>query len=115
MARHNEWGLFGEFVGVLYLEKIGYEIRERNWRFSRDEIDCVATKDGVLHFIEIKTRRSLRFGFPEQAVGKKKRISLFRAATAYQQQHPGWEKICFDILAISVAGLRAEFFLINDV
>lgn len=115
MAKHNEWGQFGEFIGAHYLEKKGYKLWFQNWRFSRQEIDCIAIKENTLHFIEIKTRTSDRFGHPEAAVTPKKLQQIFRAARQFMVQYPGWKKVQYDILAISVKAPYVDFLLFEDV
>ena len=84
--------------------------------FARFEIDIIATKDQTLHFIEVKTRTSLKFGNPEDQVNKKKLRKMIDAGEEFIYQNPGWKKVRFDILAIKMfKGLEPEFFLIEDV
>jgi len=66
----------GENVAASYLLQNGYGILERNWRFKHWEIDIIAFRDNKLHFIEVKTRTSKKFGNPEQSVTEKKMNSL---------------------------------------
>ncbi|CAN5627496.1 YraN family protein [soil metagenome] len=116
MAKHNHTGKLGESMGVVYLAEIGYQVMEQNWRHSHWEVDVIATKDNVLHFIEIKTRRSKNFGMPEDKVGKKKIEHLIKAAEAYLYLHPEWQRIQFDILSILlIPNELPEYFLIEDV
>ena len=79
-------------------------------------MDVIASKDTVLHFIEIKTRRTASYGMPEQRVGNKKIQNLINAAEEYLYLHPQWKRIQFDILSIMlVNGKEPDFFLIEDV
>ena len=50
-------GDLGEQIAVRYLRRHGYWIRERNWRFGKDEIDVIATTLRDVVFVEVKTRR----------------------------------------------------------
>ena len=68
MAVHNTLGKAGEDAAVSYLEKNGYEILHRNWRKNHLELDIVATKDGELVVIEVKTRRNTDYKEPHEAV-----------------------------------------------
>lgn len=53
--KHISIGQQGEHMATIYLERRGYHIVERNYRKKIGEIDIVAKKDNVLHFIEVKT------------------------------------------------------------
>ena len=55
MAEHNEIGALGEQYACRFLEQLGYEILERNWRHVKDEIDLIATHEGQLIIVEVKT------------------------------------------------------------
>lgn len=116
MPHHVQTGKIGEAIALDYLKTKGYSIVEKNWRYSRWEVDIIASKNKTLHFFEIKTRRSKKFGMPEDKVGKKKMQNLIQAAEAYLYQYPQWQRIQFDILAIMLAGQEVdEIFLIEDV
>ena len=98
-----------------YLEGLGYTIIRKNWRHARYEIDLVALKDEVLHFIEVKTRQSQRFGLPEDDVDRKKLRSLIRAGEAFLEKYPFWKRIQFDVLSLTISPQRTDFFLIEDI
>lgn len=99
-----------------WLVKNGFDILHQNWRHGHWEVDLIASKDGVLHFIEIKTRRSRKFGFPEEDVSKKKIINLMNASEEFVLQNTGWKQIQFDILSITLLKNEApEYFFIEDV
>ena len=68
MAKHNETGVKGEEVATKYLEKKGFLIVNRNYRKKWGELDIVAEKEGIVHFVEVKTvsRRSLRSKFEKE-------------------------------------------------
>ena len=72
MALHNQLGKRGEQMAEQYLLKHGYQVLHRNWRHSHYEIDIIAIKKEVLHFVEVKLRSSKTFGLPEQFVKKEK-------------------------------------------
>ena len=74
-------GLYGEELACKYLQAKGYVILERNFRCRRfGEIDIVASKAGVLSFIEVKTRCSSRYGKPAEAVTLAKQRKIYRVA-----------------------------------
>ena len=116
MALHNERGKEGESLACGYLSGRGYEVEICNWRSGHYEIDIIATKEGILHFVEVKTRHNLTFGYPEEGVSKKKFNNLKKAASCFLFQYPNIRKIQFDILSIlREKDKPIEYFLIEDV
>jgi putative endonuclease len=116
MSTNQEKGNQGEELAAAWLVKKGYALLERNWRFRHWEVDIIASKDKFLHFIEVKTRHSLRFGRPEESITRDKMNNLRNAAEEYQYQHPEWKYIQFDVVAITVVnGEVKEVFMIEDV
>ncbi len=116
MAVHNQTGNMGEAMAVEYLLKKGYGILHQNWRHAHLEVDIIAEKENILHFIEVKTRRTQEFGFPEDAVSKKKIKNLIDAAEEFLYQFPKWKRIQFDILSITMLKEEpVEYFFIEDV
>ena len=116
MALHNTVGLDGENLAANWLREKGYEIMHRNWRHSHYEIDIIALKNKMLHFIEVKCRNASPYGFPEDSVTKKKFNHLKRAADEFLFKNPGHRWIQYDILAITLhKNKEPEFFLLEDV
>jgi putative endonuclease len=77
-------GAFGEDIIVNFLTNRGYEIIEKNWRIREGEIDIVAlAPNGIFTFVEVKTRRSLAFGHPLEAINNEKAHRLQRLALAW--------------------------------
>ena len=114
MARHIHTGKKGEELAVEYFKGMGYVILYRNWRCGHLEVDIIAERDGTLHFIEVKTKTSHRYGFPEDEVSAKKIKNLIDAADVFLFEHPNWEKIQFDVLAITL-NPAVVYFLIEDI
>jgi putative endonuclease len=116
MALHNTRGKEGEELALAFLRKKDFEILTCNWRHLQYEIDIIATKNDVLHFIEVKTRHSNTFGHPEEGVSKKKFGNLKKCAEYFMHRYPAWKRMQFDILAITrFADRNEEFFFIEDV
>jgi len=116
MAEHNLTGNTGEALAAMYLSERGYKILHQNWRHSHWEVDIIVEKDSILHFVEVKTRKTKKFGHPEESVGKKKMQNLINAAEAFVYQNPQWKRIQFDILSITILKDEpVEYFLIEDV
>jgi putative endonuclease len=83
-AAHLRSGRWGEKQAVHFLASRKYEISGQRVRVGRhDELDIIAEHEGVLVFIEVKTRRSEQFGRPVSAVNREKRRRLSRAAVGY--------------------------------
>jgi len=115
MSEHNDFGKQCEDKAVAWLIENGFRILHRNWRFSHYEIDVIARKDGMLHFIEVKARKFSRFAYPESSVGKKKFKDIQKAADYYLIMNPGTKWIQYDILAITIFERKEEYFFISDV
>ena len=102
MAKHREIGNKGEDLAVKFLILNGYRILERNWRFSKAEIDIIAQNEHGLVFIEVKTRTRADFGQPEEFVSNHQEELIFAAAQRYMEQNNYEWEIRFDIIAILV-------------
>ena len=83
MSTTAETGRAGERAAAEYLRRAGYEICALNWRSGRYELDIVARKAGIVHFVEVKTRRAGSLTPPEAAVTPQKFRALTRAAVRY--------------------------------
>ncbi len=92
-------GAEGEARAARYLSARGYRIEARNVRAGGVEIDLVASRAGLVVFVEVKTRRSRRAGPPEEAVDARKRARLVRGAAAWlHDQRRGARRIRFDVI-----------------
>lgn len=89
MAKKDDRGREGEERAARYLEARGYRVWDRNWRCPQGEIDIVADDGRDLVVVEVKTRRTDRFGHPFTAVDRRKRERLWRLAHAWVRAHPG--------------------------
>ncbi|MEY3539031.1 MAG: hypothetical protein RL188_448 [Bacteroidota bacterium] len=117
MFTHNkDTGFFGENMAADYLINNGFQVLHRNWRHRHLEIDLIACKGNCLHIVEVKTRHTKQFGYPEQHIKAKKMKLLRNGAALYQYQHPYWKIIQFDIIAIQLnASQKWALFYIEDV
>ena len=62
MAKHNETGVVGENIVTKYLENKGFSVIDRNYNKKWGELDIIAQKDGLVHFVEVKTVSRKSFG-----------------------------------------------------
>lgn len=101
MSRYNkDLGDFGEERAQAYLINCGYEILCRNFCVKGGEIDIVAKDNDVLVFIEVKTRSSTKYGYPSEAVGRKKLMHMRHAAEMYILENPIDLEIRFDVIEV---------------
>jgi putative endonuclease len=68
MARKDDLGRWGETVAGDYLVANGFEVLDRGWRCRLGEIDLIARTGRTVAFVEVKTRRTNRFGHPLEAI-----------------------------------------------
>ncbi|HET9946552.1 MAG TPA: YraN family protein [Patescibacteria group bacterium] len=83
----NPIGKAGENIAAEYLKKHGYKILERNFQGKQGEIDIISIKDNVLVFVEVKTRRSVQFGTPLEAIRHAKLDAILLTAGYYTATH----------------------------
>lgn len=87
----NTLGTKGEELAVRYLEERGYVILDRNWNLHKGcEVDIVARKGDVFHFVEVKTRTNDKFSAPVAAINRKKMKNMCLAANAYRAKNGFW-------------------------
>jgi putative endonuclease len=79
-------GKAGEDIAAAFLEKLGYQILERNFQFGHGEIDIIAQDNNEIVFVEVKARKSLEYGEPEFSITKNKISQIKKVATAYLVQ-----------------------------
>ena len=98
----KELGRRGEEEAARFLEKEGWTILARNARVGRWEVDLVATRGGVLAFVEVKSRRGTEFGSPLAAVSPRKMRHIARAAAGWlrDQGHACVMEIRFDAVGV---------------
>lgn len=85
--KRRDTGILGEKLAGEFLKKRGYHIRETNYRCPRGEIDIIATHKGHLVFVEVRTKKSLEFGSPEESITPGKQRRLRTVAAYYRQTH----------------------------
>lgn len=103
-----ELGRAGEDLAAQYLAKRGWTLLDRNVRFREGEIDLIVSRAGVLAFVEVKTRRSARYGSPAEAVTYRKAQRIRLLAQRYLgERRPRAHAIRFDV--VEVAGDGAGF------
>jgi putative endonuclease len=102
-------GTLGEQAAAEFYERRGATVVDRNWRIARGELDLVVREGRALVFVEVKTRRSHRFGLPVEAITPAKAARLRRLAGAWLQAHPDTRaaSLRLDIASVTFDGAGA--------
>ena len=94
-------GKIGEALAIDHFKARGYEIRAQNYRTRLGEIDLIVQRGKRVMFVEVKTRRSSKFGLPQAAVTPTKQKQISKIALNYLQTHNLLDVPCqFDVVAI---------------
>jgi len=83
----KQFGKLGEEIAVSVLRKKGYKVIERNFRTRTGEIDIIAKHKGRIVFVEVKSRKSKRYGDPKLAITARKKRKISMVALAYLKKH----------------------------
>lgn len=100
MAAKDELGMRGERIAERHLIARGFVLLDRNWRCAHGEIDLVLRDGDETVFVEVKTRSSVAFGHPLEAITVSKLARLRRLAAAWCEAHPGAGRIRIDAVAV---------------
>lgn len=115
MARSHELGKRGEDLAAELLQRRGWRVIARNWRFRHKEIDLVAERDATVAFVEVKARTSTSFGHPLDAVDCAKRRDLTVAARAWVARHGRWgQSYRFDAVTVIREGSATTVEHVED-
>ncbi len=107
-------GKKGEDIAARHLLATDYQVVERNWRYKRSEIDLIAKKEGVLIFVEVKTKSYVAYGHPEESVDQKKANKIMEGAEEYIYKANWHGDIRFDVIAIHLEGNGYKLFHFED-
>ena len=113
MDERHKLGRQGEESAVNYLQKQGYEILQRNFKCKQGEIDIIAKDQKEYVFIEVKTRKSLQYGTPKEAVTQNKKKHIWETSKYYIYRNKLENRyIRFDVIEIYS---KEEKFYINHI
>ena len=103
----RRFGGEGEADARAFLEKKGAKVLEMNFRRPTGEIDIIAQSRGMLLFVEVKRRSSLRYGRPAEAVDRAKQAHILRTAALYMQEKGLADaRVRFDVIEVLPDGIR---------
>ena len=80
-------GKLGEKIAAKYLENNGYSLLTKNYHTPEGEIDIICQKEKVIFFVEVKIRKNLDFGWPEEAIDDRKMEKIALACQRYLQEN----------------------------
>jgi putative endonuclease len=104
----------GEQLAVDFLIGKGFEIRERNYRYKHSEIDLIVQRGNWLIFVEVKTRSSYSFGYPEEFVDYKKVKKILEGADHYIYTIDWQGNVRYDIVSIMFKDGTPEVIHLED-
>lgn len=107
-------GADGEKLAASMLEQKGFVVVERNYRYKRSEIDLIVRRGNWLIFVEVKTRTSDAYGYPEESVDYKKKKKIFEGADYYMHETNWGGNVRFDIVAVNLVNGRPKIHHIED-
>ena len=95
-------GIKGETLAKEYLQNSGYKIIVCNYKNKIGEIDIIAKEGDYIVFVEVKTRESLKFGYPREAVNFYKQQKIKQVAMGYLKFKGLYDKVNvrFDVVDI---------------
>jgi len=101
------YGSIGERAAAEYLETDGYRILDMNYTTPIAELDLIVEKGGVIAFVEVKRRKSDKYGTPAEAVTKRKQYKISQAAMYYINAHRFHNRpMRFDVVEVTDEGVN---------
>ncbi len=101
-------GVYGEHLAAKYLREEHYDIKSANFKTYTGEVDLIAEKNGVLCFIEVKTRQIGGMTSPADAVNAHKQKNVRSAASVYLNRWAKTQNHRFDIIEVFLEGEELE-------
>ena len=96
-----EKGKLGEDLAVKYLLSKGYKLLARNYRNKIGEIDIIVEKDGIIIFVEVKSRTSTNYGYGYEAVNRRKQEKIINCSHIYCKQNGLYNsQLRYDIIEV---------------
>ena len=103
VSQTKDLGKWGEKVASEYLAKTGYQVLDRNVRTEYGEIDLIVEQGNILVFVEVKTRQSSAYGYPEESITRSKIDHMIASAEAHLQTIPDYEGDWrIDVVAVEI-------------
>ncbi|KPM32257.1 Hypothetical protein I595_1907 [Croceitalea dokdonensis DOKDO 023] len=114
MGKHNELGKLGEEKAIAYLQKKGYTIKYKNYRYLKGEIDIIAQKENILAIVEVKSRTNAFLEDLSETVNPKKIKLLVATANQYVMENNLDLEVRFDIVTVLQKGTQFQLEHLED-
>ena len=111
MTEKRSIGNMGEDLVAAYMKENSYEILARNYAKPYGEIDIIGLKDNVVCFVEVKARKSIKFGYPREAVNYYKQQRIAKASQMFLIEN----KMTSYLMRFDVAEVFTESRKINYI
>jgi putative endonuclease len=103
----NEFGELGERIAARWFQRSGWRVVARRFRAGRRDIDLIIEREGLIAFVEVKSRTGVEFGDPVEAVHRRKQRSLTKSAQSWIARHGrSDEKYRFDVMGVLMSGQK---------
>ena len=112
MISKQQTGPLGEDIAARYLQRMDYEILDRNWHCRFGELDIVAKDSDILVFVEVKFRKSTKYGKPIEFITVSKKKKLEKSISFYMSEKFGTEK-CWRLDAIGLTQSSGKVSLMH--
>lgn len=100
----RQTGTEKELLAAEFLTKQGIRLLSRNYRTARGEIDLIGYQDGVLIFFEVKYRKNMQYGYPQEAVHIQKQRTICLVSMQYLREYadvlPQFRMVRYDVVSI---------------
>jgi putative endonuclease len=97
-------GHAAEQMAAEFLERQGYKVLSKNYRYRRSEIDLIVQKGTMVIFVEVKYRSNSTYGHPETFVSNSQISRIGQAATAFMEKNGLESMMRYDVVSVSLAG-----------
>lgn len=104
----------GERLAARFLEEKGYKVLHKNYRYKHSEIDLIVEKDNWLVFVEVKTRSSIAFGYPEEFVNERKAGKIMEGADQYVFEMDWQGNVRYDIVSVRLKSGEPDIVHFED-
>jgi putative endonuclease len=113
--KQQQFGAKSENLAAWYLKENGYKIIEQNYRSRMGEIDIIARDKKTIVFVEVKSRRSIRFGSPKWAVTPQKQRKISMVALYYLKTTNQIDaKARFDVVSITANRDESQIEIVKN-
>lgn len=108
-------GKYGEALAIKWLLSHNFILLERNWRHGRNEIDIIAVQKNIIYCIEVKTRRTSTYGWPEEYITHQQIMQMHAAAENFLCLNEQFHQVQLNVLSVLFVKSRVEFRMMEII